>query len=154
MFTPLATVMVAVACRVVSPAASAVMMAVPALTPLTRPLAETVATEGALVRQSTPVGAPRSPEMMAASCVAPPVDTVTDEGDTEMLLMLGTTVTVALARRVVSATEIAVTRVVPKPVATTSPVALTVAMAGFSVRQVTAVLTPGSACTVAANWRA
>jgi hypothetical protein len=107
------TVMSAVTRCVVSACAITVIMAVPALTPETSPVAETEATAGFPDRQSTARVSPASALTDAASCRVSPVKMDTAAGVTSRSRTTGTTVTVAVARRVVSATAMAEIVVVP-----------------------------------------
>ena len=113
----------------------AVIVAEPAVTPLTSPVLETVATPGALLVQVTgfPAGV-----VVAVSCLVEPTDIVALVGDTVIAVtVVGLTVTVAVPGTP-SLVAVIVTGVADELTPLTSPFASTVATAGLPLDQVTA----------------
>jgi hypothetical protein len=111
------------------PSLVAVIVAAPAATPVTRPLADTVATAGALLAQVTtrPVRAlPAESFGVAASWAVPPIEMLDDAGLTPTEAT-GTTVTLTAAVPFFPSL-VAVIVAEPAALAVTNPVALTVAM--------------------------
>jgi hypothetical protein len=131
-----------------------VTFVVPGTTPVTSPVAETVATAGLTTAQVTgrPVSAfPAESRAVAVSCCVPPTTIVAAGGVTATLLaVVGTaTTTVAVADRPWLE---AVMVVLPMAMPFTTPLLLTVATAGFADAQVTTgAVTPGSASIVAVS---
>ena len=145
--------MSAVACFTVSAVEMAVIIAVPADTPRMSPSADTVATAALLVRQCMAWEMPASAVRRTSSWRVSPVKIVATAGLRMRSRTTGRTTTTAVLRRVVSATDSTVIRVLPTDTPITVPFAETVAMAGFSLRHESAVLRPGSSCTMALNRR-
>ena len=147
------TVISAVTRCVVSAWAITVIWAVPAVIPVTTPVDETDATAGLPDRQSTARVSPASALTVAASCRVSPISMDTAAGETSRSRTTGTTVTVAVARTVVSATDTAVMRLLPTDTPVMTPVDEMVATAPFWLCHVSAVLRPGSRLTDADNAR-
>ena len=145
------TVMLAAAER---PSTVAVTFVVPGPTPVTRPVAETVATARLADDQITarPVSAfPAESRAAAVSCCVPPMASVVVCGATSTLLtVIGrTTATVAVADR---PWLVAVIVAVPTARAVTTPVALIEATVGFPELHVTVgAVIPASASIVAVS---
>src|SRR5436309_4242234 len=121
------------------PSLVAVIVADPTATAVTRPLADTVATAGALLDQVTsrPVSTlPAESFVVAVSCTVAPALRLFDAGDT-VTVATGTTVTV-IADVPFLPSLVAVIVADPAPTAVTSPLAETVAAAGALLAQVTA----------------
>src|SRR5947207_618883 len=120
------------------PSLVAVMIALPADPPVTRPLELTVATEALLVDHVTtrPVRvAPAASFVTAVSCCVAPTTMLADAGPT-ITEATGTCVTVMVALAVVPSL-VAVTVAEPAAVAVTSPLLVTVATPGVSLDHVT-----------------
>ena len=141
------TFTVVVARNIVSPTATAVMVAVPCATPATMPAAETVAIVAALVRQVTVMGSPASICTIACSACVCPVPSDTVVGDT-VTPRAACTVIPAVALMRVSAVDVARIEAVPSPIPVTRPLLLTVATLGDSLLHVTPVPAPLTASTV------
>src|SRR6266487_1311226 len=123
----------------VLPSLVAVIVADPAPTAVTSPLADAVATAGALLDQVTirPVSTvPAESLVVAVSCTVAPALRLFDAGDT-VTVATGTTVT-AIADVPFLPSLVAVIVADPAPTAVTSPLADTVAIAGALLAQVTA----------------
>src|SRR5688572_16354650 len=104
-------------------------------------------------RQVTVRGSEPSAFTFAVTSSVSPALSVRLVGDTVTPRTTGVTVTVALLRRSVSATDTAVIATVPSDTPVTTPVLETLTMLGSLERHVTAVLSPGSIVTVAARVR-
>ena len=145
------TVMVAVARLVVSTVERAVIVLLPSDTAVTTPVAFTVAVAGLLERHVTVVARlPSAVTVAVNGCVLPmKIDAVVGAALTAR--MTGTTLIVAVARKVVSATEIAVIVVVPNATPVTRPAWVTVATLAALLRQLTLALSPFSMATVATS---
>lgn len=101
------TVIVAVARRVVSTVDSTVIVELPTVTAVTRPVALTVATAGLLDRQVTVWASPASALTVAVSCWVAAMNTEAVAGVTATDRTTGTMFTTAVPRSVVSAVETA-----------------------------------------------
>lgn len=144
----------AVADFVASNVEVAVMFAVPALTPVTCPVCDTVATAAFDVDHATVLAAPFTATTVAVSVLCAPIRIDAGGADSVTLVTAGVgglTVIATFTDLVASKTDVAVITTEPGETAVTTPVVLTVAMFAFAVVHVTAVDAPPTAVTTAVS---
>jgi len=131
----------------------AVTVTVPAVTPVSTPDCDTIATAGVDVDQSSACDAPFTTVTVALSVTGVPITTGAVSGamTTDTTAGVATTVMTEKADFDASNTDVAVMFAEPAARPVTTPLPLTVAIAGFDVVQVTDVEAPPTAVTFAVN---